>query len=211
MYQHNNGLTLRKVTRGDLDHLLRIRSDGWHGFHRTLLLNADDQERWYEGLGRDDVVLVAEREGNPLPTWTRDALIPGEQLRVGVFNARLDRDNRSVAVSWGVFEEYRGKGYGTKLVQAGVDFCFEMHDAYRLECEILATNVPSSKVAEKAGFRREGTRVEAVHRLDERLNSDIYGLLRPDWRRRGSVPRNKVKILNDRGPCDRAEDAGVGR
>lgn len=194
MYQHLNGLILRKVTRADLDLLLALRGDGWVGFHRTLLLNADDQARWYEGLGRDEVVLVAERVVSYGDRAGAVQALASDE-RAGVFNARLDRDNRTAEVSWGVFRQHRGHGLGSKLVQAGVDFCFEMHDLHRVSCEILSTNVRSQRAAEKAGFRVEGRKVEAVYRLDQRIDSIVYGLLRPAWRSQGPVPRNKAEIL----------------
>jgi RimJ/RimL family protein N-acetyltransferase len=107
---------------------------------------------------------------------------PRLDTRVGLFIIDgLDWPNGSCGLSWGVFKDCRRKGYGTTLVQVGVDFCFEVLNLRRVECEILHFNVPSMRCADKAGFVHEGTKRQTVFRCGQEIHSHIYGLLRSDW------------------------------
>lgn len=50
-----------------------------------------------------------------------------------------------------------GRGYTTEAAGAAVDFAFTTLGLYRLELRAGVENVASQRVAEKLGFRREGT------------------------------------------------------
>ena len=53
--------------------------------------------------------------------------------------------------------DMRGRGYATEAAIAIVAFAFDRVGLYRLELRAGVENVASQRVAEKAGFRREGT------------------------------------------------------
>lgn len=52
---------------------------------------------------------------------------------------------------------YQGKGYVTEAVQALTQTCFEVMGARRIEIRCDARNEPSRAVAERCGYRLEGT------------------------------------------------------
>jgi len=103
----------------------------------------------------------------------------------------IDWINRSYSMSYGVFKAERGNGYGSKLVQAGVDFSFEVMNFRRIECEVLANNLPSVRCVEKAGFVQEGVKRKAVYRCGNDINSVVYGILDSDW-----IALPRVKEMN---------------
>lgn len=76
-----------------------------------------------------------------------------------------------------------GNGYIPEAGEAVVAFAFDTVKLYRLELRAGVENLPSQRVAEKLGFRREGTlRQGAPLGMDEGYDCHIYGLLASDWR-----------------------------
>jgi putative acetyltransferase len=56
-----------------------------------------------------------------------------------------------------IHPDYWGRGFGTELLRAGVEFA-RKEGFLRLEADTLAKNKAMIRVAEKAGFKREGVR-----------------------------------------------------
>ncbi|HEX3150101.1 MAG TPA: GNAT family N-acetyltransferase [Gemmataceae bacterium] len=164
MFDHD-GLVFRKIERHDLDDLLELKQESWRWRHRTSLLNSDDQLRWYESLGDSDTVLVAMHAGKS----------------IGIFKIfGIDWHSRAAEVGWDVFAPVRGQGWGKRIVKAGVAFCFEVLNLWRLDCEVLADNVRSIRCAEVAGFRLEGRKRARVRREGRTIDSLVYGALAAD-------------------------------
>jgi RimJ/RimL family protein N-acetyltransferase len=79
-----------------------------------------------------------------------------------------------------IFSDFRSKGYSKLVLEAGVDFGFEVLNMHRLNTEILNGN-RSDKAAVYVGFVYEGTRRKAIYKNGFWLDSDVYGILRDDW------------------------------
>jgi RimJ/RimL family protein N-acetyltransferase len=76
-----------------------------------------------------------------------------------------------------------GEGYATEAGEAVVAFAFETVKLYRLELRAGVDNHASQRVAEKLGFRREGTlRRGAPLGAHDGYDCHIYGLLAGDRR-----------------------------
>jgi ribosomal-protein-alanine N-acetyltransferase len=79
---------------------------------------------------------------------------------------------RCAYASWEVGEEYKNRGYGTEGVRGLLDIAFSEEKGlglHRVQANIIPSNVASTRLAEKVGFRREG--------LAER-----YRLIAGEWR-----------------------------
>lgn len=77
-----------------------------------------------------------------------------------------------------------GQGYATEAVGAVVDHGFLELACERVHCPIFANNPASRRVAEKLGFRLEGTLRRAVCKNGVWLDKWVFGLTRPDWESR---------------------------
>jgi RimJ/RimL family protein N-acetyltransferase len=74
-----------------------------------------------------------------------------------------------------------GRGYMTEAADAAVDFGFGTLGLYRLELRAGVENPASQRVAEKLGFRREGTlRQGCPAGAAEGYDCHLYGLLASD-------------------------------
>jgi len=178
LYLHKTGIAFQKMGEIDLKSLKCLKDESWLHTHRTAILNQWEQQVWFESITKShsDLILMAhklEKEKFTSP--------------IGVFKIdRVDWISRSGHVGWDIFQHARGKGLGKLLVQAGIDFVFEVLNLRRIDCEILSNNFASKKCAEGAGFILEGRRRCAIVKCRELLDSEIYGVLRSDW---VSLPR----------------------
>ena len=109
MYDHKDGICLRKLAREDLVGLLVLKDESWWGTHGTLIANLDDQIRWYEGLSDQELCVIG----------TKDAVPVG----VGYYS-NIDWVGRTVNVSGSMYKERRTSGLIPASYAAGLDFVF---------------------------------------------------------------------------------------
>jgi RimJ/RimL family protein N-acetyltransferase len=76
---------------------------------------------------------------------------------VGVIGLnRIDMVNKLANIGYWIRTSAAGKGYATAALQLLARYSFERLGFIRLEILCLPNNLPSIRVAEKAGFKREG-------------------------------------------------------
>jgi len=77
----------------------------------------------------------------------------------------------------------RNKGYTTEAVRLLVDYLFSTKkEVQRIEVVTDAENVPSQRVLEKNGFKREGELRKRVFNRGQHRNEYMYSLLREEWK-----------------------------
>ncbi|WP_327090431.1 GNAT family N-acetyltransferase [Nonomuraea sp. NBC_01738] len=118
----------------------------------------------------------------------------------GVHLAMTDADGRIVGaislfktswnagtteVGYGVHPLYRGRGFAPEAVRALTAYVFERTDLRRIDLTANLDNAASLRVAEKAGFTREGVLRRAVLEDDGPHDLAMFGLLRGDSRTGG--------------------------
>jgi len=128
-------------------------------------------------LLEDDGVLRYTRVPNPVPPgWEREWLRLYEQGRrdgtreafavvdddagslLGLALAfGIDREGRQLELGYVVAPDARGRGVATQTLELLTQWAFSELDALRIELWISVGNVASKRVAEKAGYRCEGT------------------------------------------------------
>jgi RimJ/RimL family protein N-acetyltransferase len=90
-------------------------------------------------------------------------------------------DAGSAEVGYWVAEEARGRGVATAATRLASAWAFESHpDLVRLQLRADVENVASNRVAEKAGFQREGVLRASRYnaRLGRRVDFAMWSLLR---------------------------------
>ena len=179
LYHHKNGVMFKKVDTEDLDLLLDLKNESWAGTHSTQTLNSINQEDWFEKISRDHDCLYLMAYLNTIKTekTVYDA-------RIGTFKLTyINWINSVVNVGHDVFKPYRGKGYGGLVFNAGIDFCFEILNIHRVECEVIENNYASKLSVEKGGLVVEGVKKESVFKNGAYLNSFVMGLTVSDWKK----------------------------
>jgi RimJ/RimL family protein N-acetyltransferase len=74
----------------------------------------------------------------------------------------------------------RNKGYTTEAVSLMVKYLFSTRKINRLQLVADAMNGASKRVAEKCGFKYEGTARKALFNLGEHRDMDIFSILRDE-------------------------------
>ncbi len=76
------------------------------------------------------------------------------------------------------------KGLGSWAVEKTLSFAFTDLGLHRVELDVFSFNHRAIHVYEKAGFRREGIRREAVRDGDGYADDILMAILEEEWRRR---------------------------
>lgn len=86
-------------------------------------------------------------------------------------------------LGWSLDPGQAGKGYATEAVRALIRICFTDLGLRRITANCFADNVPSWRLMERLGMRRElATRKESLHRDLGWLDGYGYALLADEWR-----------------------------
>lgn len=106
----------------------------------------------------------------------------GKIIGESVIN-EIDWDTRCANFRIGIFHpEDRGQGIGSWMVRVTRDYAFESLGLHRLELDVFSFNPRAERAYEKAGFRREGVRRDAVRDGDGYGDDILMAILEPEWR-----------------------------
>lgn len=182
MYTHQEGIKLRKIHKGDLYALLKLKEESWWGTHSTMIINIEDQGRWYDSIGHNELYMIAEQEATD--KWNS----------VGVAcYTDIDWCGRTLNISGSIFKEQRNMDRVVKpSAAAGLDFAFEVLNMHRVQAEVLETHVAAQQLEiGYLGFKVEGRRRRAVYKAGKYYDSIMLGLLREEWEQSERVGRYK--------------------
>ena len=110
-------------------------------------------------------------------------LDPADGTLLGSVGMRLaDLPDGVAEAGYWVAAEARGRGVATHALRLASQWLFRTAEVERLQLRADALNVPSQRVAEKAGFTREGV-LRSLHynpRLGRRVDFVMFSLLRSE-------------------------------
>ena len=105
------------------------------------------------------------------------SLLP-KSIPIGLVGARnVNRFSKSAEVGFWTGKQYRLHAYTGKAVSMLLEFCFRELKLNRVYATSIATNVPSIRLMESLGFRREGLLKEAVITKSGPADQLLFGLL----------------------------------
>ena len=70
---------------------------------------------------------------------------------------------RGAHIGYWIDQRFANRGYTTRAVKALTNFGFNSLELHRIEIGLRPENGPSKRVAEKAGFSLEGSRLRYLH------------------------------------------------
>lgn len=163
-------ITLRPLDERDLPAIERAAGDAeisrWFDLPGRSPADylAAKRERWAEGTGASFAICDAARPGTCL----------------GHIFVERDDDGRGSVGYW-VLEDGRGKGRATRAVRLTASWALPELRLARLQLHTDPGNVASQRVAERAGFTREGVlRAYDARRDGTRADAVVYSLLPQD-------------------------------
>ncbi|MGO4379456.1 GNAT family N-acetyltransferase [Pseudoduganella sp. RAF53_2] len=102
----------------------------------------------------------------------------------GVVNLyKFDEQNRRCDIGYMLGRSSWGKGYMREALAAALEYAFSELHLHRVEADIDPRNHASARLLQSLHFVKEGHLRERWMVNGEICDSDIYGLLRADWRR----------------------------
>jgi ribosomal-protein-alanine N-acetyltransferase len=152
-------MVLRPLLDTDADAflgMLETSRDAWRAWTPARQTGVTDRELFDRELRRG-------RWGARAGSHLRLGGFDGEGGLVGVFglNEIVRGVLQSAYASWQVSAERTGQGLGTEGVLCLLDIAFDAPPEglglHRVQANIMPANTPSLRIAEKVGFRREGT------------------------------------------------------
>tara|TARA_R100000231_G_scaffold29091_3_gene25879 strand:- start:6079 stop:6669 length:591 start_codon:yes stop_codon:yes gene_type:complete len=183
MYEHKNGLRLASLEEKDLQMMKELKDESWFGTHHITINNLNQQKKWFETMNNKDSMFF---------------IVYQDQVPVGTYKiSDIDWVSRSYQSAHDVFKEHRGKGLSKPVLEAGVDFGFEVLNMHRLDTEVLENNLASLKTALWVGFKEEGIRRKAVYKCSTYLDSICLGLIREEW-------MNLDRLKNYKNICNKS-------
>ena len=165
-------ITLRPISEADLDQLYAFHQDidNRGDFFPCGLLSQPAFQRQFQETGfwsKDEGMLVIISQD--------DALLGHIEFFKTV--NYLDEYELSYQV---YAPEHRGKGVGTEAVQLLVRYLFETKQVNRIRLVIHPDNSASRRLAEKCGFRHEGTARGAWYHKVKYQDVEVYAVLHDD-------------------------------
>jgi len=167
---------LRPAERADLPLFVSWFND-W-GTSRTLGLvspiSLPMEEQWFEraiaNQGKDGYHFTACLVSDDRPIGT-----------IGLFDLDLRNGNAGLGISIGRAED-RGKGYGTDMLRAVLDFGFGQLRLERIWLEVYDYNEGARRLYERVGFKLEGTKRHAIWREGAFRDDHLMAMLAEEWR-----------------------------
>ncbi len=166
---------LRGIEREDIPTFVRWFNDP--EVRQYLLMYAPmstaQEERWFQGrLERADDHLFAI-----------EAHVGDQWIHIGSCGLhKIDWKNRNAVFGIALGEKARwGQGYGTDAARTMLRFAFGELNLHRVELEVFDYNPRAQRCYEKAGYRLEGTRRQALFRDGRYHDVHVMSVLQDEF------------------------------
>lgn len=100
---------------------------------------------------------------------------------IGSIGMELVPAHEQGRLSYWLGRDYWNRGYGTEAVAALVEYGFNSLKLHRIYAPHFHTNPASGRVLQKVGMTHEGRLREHYLRFGQRIDVELYGLLRQEF------------------------------
>jgi RimJ/RimL family protein N-acetyltransferase len=176
--RHTERLTLRPMTRDDLDAVWRVRRQpACYEWLPAASVELEDLVELFDEPGRLERTLVIELDG---------AVVGDLMLRVEDGWAQREvadgAREAQAELGWVIDPAHGGRGLATEAVRELLRICFSDLGLRRVVAGCFADNTASWRLMERLGMRRELHAVsESLHRSGEWLDGYGYAMLADEW------------------------------
>lgn len=181
-------LILRRYQESDLEDILEFSetADWWLARILPWEANRKSIEEYWEKV----------KDLDPFgdPKWF-DLVIELKSNRkvigiVGYGVTVIDEQHKQGMVGWFLGREYQKKGYATEAARAIISFGFSELGLHRISARTGKDNIPSWKLMERLGMRREAHFRESHTVKGEWRDEFIYAVLAHEWQTRNTPSKN---------------------
>ncbi|HEY8364995.1 MAG TPA: GNAT family protein, partial [Haloplasmataceae bacterium] len=113
---------------------------------------------WGKGPGKTDKnpELLFTKKDRPTKSFHLGIVLKEINKTIGELWVYLIENDRMAKIAVRVAKSYQGKGIASEAIKVMLDFCFTHTELKRIWTDVDVRNIPSIKILEKYGFRREG-------------------------------------------------------
>ncbi len=155
----------------------------WNAIDRSLP-ELEKRMTWAASTSPERVTGFVQRAETAWQEWSGWEFVIhfGSDVAGAIGLNRYDEMWRTCNLGYWVRTDLAGRGIATEAGRAVVAFGFDDVELHRLELTAAVDNIPSQRVAEKIGFRHEGTKRGAYVIAEQAIDAHLYGLLATDPR-----------------------------
>lgn len=102
--------------------------------------------------------------------------------QIGGIGLRIEEQHRHAELGYWLGVPYWGQGYATEAGREMLRYGFEEVNLHRIFATHFKHNPASGRVLKKLGMRYEGCQRQHLQKLGEFVDSEMYGLLRHEWK-----------------------------
>ena len=168
-------LVLRRFRPADVEVLAAYRSD-------PAVARYQSWEAPYP-LRKAEYAIETMAAADPTqPGWFQYAVeLTAERTLIGDVGVNLHDNLMQAEMGYTLAPKWQGHGYATEAVQAVLDHLFRVQGLHRVSAECDARNLPSARLLERTGFRREGLLRRHTWIKGEWTDDLLYGQLETDF------------------------------
>jgi RimJ/RimL family protein N-acetyltransferase len=104
--------------------------------------------------------------------------------QIGGVGLRVDEPHQHAELGYWLGVLYWGQGYATEAGREMLRYGFERLGLHRIFASHFGHNPASGVVLRKLGMRHEGCQREHLRKWDRFVDSELYGILRQEWKDR---------------------------
>jgi len=171
------------------DEVIRIEPLTMAHLEFVIALRNNDEVRRYSGrdpFGSHDEALafvqkiVDNNQSGQATCWV--IIEKSSGYPVGNGGAwRMDQQHNLGEIGYSLLPPWWGKGYISRALPPMLDYLFTVQGLHRIEANVDPRNTRSASVLQRLGFHHEGRFRQNHRHHDDYLDSDYFGLLRPEW------------------------------
>jgi RimJ/RimL family protein N-acetyltransferase len=166
-----NYISLRTVTEDDLETILNLRNNPstWSMLTDPLPITVKDQKAWFSNISLHSGRFYA-------------VACNGDHSFIGLVRIdEHDPQNRNIRVGLDVLPDHRGQGYGKKIYDTILAYCFRELNVHRVWLQVLDCNQIAIDLYLKVGFSHEGVQREAVYRAGAYRDYILMSILKSEF------------------------------
>lgn len=178
MAQNDEGYIIRSFTVDDID-------DYYHSSYCPLSPDVIKYTGCKENFSKEEVSHHVKTIIDATDRYDFLIIAPnGQPIGETVIN-EIDFKNKSANFRIALFNnQHMNKGIGSWATQETVHFAFNEIKLHRLELDVFSINKRAQKVYEKAGFKVEGVRREALLIDGQYVDDILMSILVDEWKER---------------------------
>ncbi len=130
-----------------------------------------------------DAKAFLELAKDPDKIWLAITL-RSDARQIGGIGLRLEPQHKHAELGYWIGHPYWKHGYATEASREMIRYGFEEFNLHRIFATHFKHNPTSGRVLQKLGMKYEGCQREHLLKWGTFVDSEMYGLLRPEWEAR---------------------------